>query len=176
MVVLLIYYFFYYIFYMIFPKSLLDDIAQSLSKRKEKIAIAESVTSGFIQFAFSQMEKASAFFSGGITTYTLEEKVRLLGVNRLEAQRTNCVSQLLSETMAKKVSALFDTDWSLAITGYARPVPESDEQLYAYYAISYQGQILSSGILEGCKELLPEELQYIYCVAVLEFLCDLLRN
>jgi nicotinamide mononucleotide (NMN) deamidase PncC len=44
-----------------FPKILLDKISYYLIDRNETISIAESVTSGFVQLAFSQMPDAERF-------------------------------------------------------------------------------------------------------------------
>lgn len=131
-----------------FPKILLDKISYNLKLKNESIAIAESVTSGFLQLAFSQMPSAEQFFKGGITAYTIEEKVKHLNIDFDEAQATNCVSRNISEMMALNVASLFDSDWSIATTGYATPVKESDNQIFAYYCIAYRGTIIRSDKIE----------------------------
>ena len=120
-------------------KQLGDPISKHLCKRKEKLAIAESVTGGDIQSALSVAENAMQFFEGGIVTYTLEQKVRHLNVNREEALRCNCVSGDIAGQMAKGVAALFHTEWGIAITGYASPVPEKGIfNLFAWLGIVYK--------------------------------------
>jgi nicotinamide-nucleotide amidase len=131
-----------------FPKILLDKISFYLIDRNETISIAESVTSGFVQLAFSQMPNAEQFFRGGLTAYTLEEKVKLLGINQEEAESVNCVSMSITEAMALGVAEKFGTDWSIATTGYATPVLESGEEIFAYYSISYLGEIVLSDKIE----------------------------
>jgi nicotinamide-nucleotide amidase len=49
-----------------FNKVLLDEIAQILIKKKQSVAVAESVTSGLLQAAFSNAEEASLFFQGAL--------------------------------------------------------------------------------------------------------------
>lgn len=131
-----------------FPKILLDEIACNLHQRNECISIAESVTSGFLQLAFSQMPNAEKFYKGGITAYTLEEKVKFLNLDYDEAKAVNCVSRHISEIMAQNVALLFDTEWSIATTGYATPVAESDNAIFAYYSIVYRGKIIRSDRIE----------------------------
>ncbi|PZU83245.1 MAG: damage-inducible protein CinA [Chryseobacterium sp.] len=131
-----------------FPKILLDKISYYLTGRNESISIAESVTSGFLQLAFSQMRSAEKFFKGGITAYTLEEKVKHLKIDFDEAKTTNCVSRHICEVMAQNVRILFDSEWSIATTGYATPVAESGHQIYAYYCIAYRGVIIRSDRIE----------------------------
>lgn len=129
-------------------QNLFDYIGKYLLSVDETITVAESVTSGFLQFSFSQMKEASKFFKGGITVYTLDEKVSLLNVDEAEANACDCVSPRISETMALNVSKLFKTDWSIAVTGYATPVPESKQRLFAYFSIVYKGRVILSEKLD----------------------------
>lgn len=127
-----------------FSEILLNKISYYLRDRNEKISIAESVTSGFVQLAFSQMPNAKEFFEGGITAYTIDQKVDQLSIDYGEAKAVNCVSKNVTETMALNVARRFGTQWSIATTGYCTPVPESDNDIFAYYAISYKGEIILS--------------------------------
>lgn len=150
-----------------YDKDLLEEISKKLLESGEKIAVAESVTSGLLQNAFSQMNKAMDFFEGGISTYTIESKVNLLNVNLKEAEKTNCVSPKIAEEMAENVCKMFGTEWSIAITGYASPVKESDFELFAYYSIYHNGEIVSSQKIDLSKTNSPEEAQNIYVQKVL---------
>lgn len=131
-----------------FPKILLDKISYYLLDRNETISIAESVTSGFVQLAFSQIPNAAEFYAGGLTAYTLEEKIKHLDIDAEEAKSANCVSQTITELMALNVAEKFGTEWSIATTGYATPVPESGHEIFAYYSISYRGEIILSDKIE----------------------------
>ncbi|WDF45549.1 CinA family protein [Chryseobacterium sp. KACC 21268] len=129
-------------------KNLLNYIGSRMLQYDETISIAESVTSGFLQFSFSQMKDASRFFVGGMTVYSQDEKVSLLEVDPSEAENTNSVSSLVADTMALNVAKLYKTDWSIAVTGYAAPVEESNKKLYAYFSISYKGTVILSERLD----------------------------
>ncbi|KPE50940.1 CinA family protein [Chryseobacterium indologenes] len=131
-----------------FQKNLLEYISQSLMTADETVSIAESVTSGCLQLSFSQMPNASLFYKGGITAYTLPEKVKLLNVDRAEAEECDCVSEHIAETMALNVAKLFDSDWSIATTGYCTPIRNSSYKIYAYFSFSYKGEIVLSKKLE----------------------------
>ncbi len=155
-----------------FSESLLKEIGAYFLDAKEKIAVAESVTAGYLQNAFSQITNASEFFNGGITAYTLETKVKLLNINPKEADKEDCVSKNIAEKMALEVSLLLDTEWSIAITGYATPVPESDHQLYAYYSICYLGKIILSEKVELFEAISSAEAQKLYVERILEDLYD----
>lgn len=136
------------IFFIVEMQNLLSYIGSRMLQYDETIAVAESVTSGFLQFSFSQMKDAAKFFKGGMTVYNPEEKVRLLKIDPQEAQKTNCVSSLIAETMALNVAKIYKTDWSIAVTGYAVPVEESNKKLYAYFSITYQGRVILSERLD----------------------------
>ncbi len=88
------------------------------------LAAAESLTSGRVQARIGAVPGASQYFLGGLTAYTLEQKVRHLGIDRVEAEACDCVSQAIAEQMARGASALFDSDLAIATTGYAEPNPE----------------------------------------------------
>ncbi len=85
------------------------------------LAVAESLTCGHVQARIGAVSGASEFFFGGITAYSLEQKVRHLGVNRAHARRVNCVSQRVAVEMAQGACVLFGADLALATTGYAEP-------------------------------------------------------
>ena len=49
------------------------------------LAVAESLTCGRLQARIGAISGASEFFLGGMTAYSLEQKVRHLGVDRAAA-------------------------------------------------------------------------------------------
>jgi nicotinamide-nucleotide amidase len=88
------------------------------------LAVAESVTSGRLQARIGALSGASEFFLGGMTAYSLDQKVRHLGVDRAGAAADHCVSARVAEQMARGACILFAADLGVATTGYAEPSPE----------------------------------------------------
>jgi nicotinamide-nucleotide amidase len=88
------------------------------------LAVAESMTGGQLQALVTRESGASTFFLGGLTAYALEQKVRLLGVERATAESVDCVSAEVAWQMARGACALFGTELAVATTGYAEPAPE----------------------------------------------------
>jgi nicotinamide-nucleotide amidase len=131
-----------------FQQNLLEYISRSLLTTGETISVAESVTSGLLQLAFSQMPNATLFYKGGLTAYTLPKKVKLLNVDEEEAQLYDCVSENIVETMALNIAKLYNTNWSIATTGYCTPVRESSYKIFSYFSFSYNGEIILSKRLE----------------------------
>lgn len=131
-----------------FQQSLLDYISTSLITMNETVSIAESVTSGLIQLAFSQMANAKLFYKGGITTFTLPEKVQFLDINQIEVKENGFETQKMADTMAVKVAESFGTDWGIASTGYAASVRNSGFKVYSFCSFSYKGEIVLSKRIE----------------------------
>ncbi|MDH6253830.1 nicotinamide-nucleotide amidase [Chryseobacterium sp. H1D6B] len=129
-------------------QNLLNYISRALLSINETVSVAESVTSGFLQFSFSQMQHASLFYKGGVTAYTLAEKTKILNIDTQEAEECNCVSQSIADKMALNVAKLFSTDWSIAVTGYAAPIRESGNHIFSFFSISYKNEIILSKKIE----------------------------
>ncbi len=127
------------IYFFIELENLLHYIGKRLRKSGESIAIAEGVTSGFLQFSFSQMRDAARFYKGGVTTYTLDDVSRVLEIDN-RTHSLNFVSAEVAESMAKKVGTLYQSDWSIAVTGFATTTDSAHGKLYCYFAIAYKGK------------------------------------
>lgn len=130
---------------------------------EETLAVAESVTSGHLQAALSLANNARKFFQGGITTYNLGQKSRHLHLDPIHAEACNCVSEKIAHQMAVHACLLFSSDWGIGITGYAAPVPECGiTTLFAFYAISYRGNvILSKRIASEKKSVVDVQQNYV---------------
>jgi nicotinamide-nucleotide amidase len=101
------------------------------------LAVAESMTCGRVQAAVGAISGASDFFLGGLTAYTLDAKVDLLGVTRAAARRVNCVSADVAIEMARGVCTRFCSEVGIATTGYAERSPEQDvSEPFAWWALA----------------------------------------
>lgn len=152
---------------------MLKSIGERLLNRKETIAVAESVTAGYLQFGISAIPDASKFFQGGVTAFNIAQKFKHLRVEPIHALSVNCVSEKVAIEMALHVCELFASDWGIGITGYASPVPESDKKVFAYYAIAHRDKLIKSGKLTP-DDMEPVELQQEYANNVLQELSALL--
>lgn len=145
-----------------FDKKLLDNIALALKKNNHSVAVAESVTSGLLQAAFSNADGASFFFQGGITAYNIGQKCKHLSIEPLHALECNCVSEKIAQQLSRNVCNLFLSDYGIGITGYAAPIPEKNiNELFAYYSICLNDKIVESGKIETDVERgLPAQMFY----------------
>lgn len=105
-------------------------IGDRMMKRKETVAVAESVTAGQLQLFFSTIPHSQEFFQGGITVYNLGQKSRQLNIDPIHAQSCNSVSEKIATDMASNVARKFLSDWGIGVTGYSSPVPELDIKLF----------------------------------------------
>jgi len=101
------------------------------------LAVAESVTAGRLQSAISSRSGASDYFVGGLTAYRIDQKVKLLGVDRAKAEAVDCVSAEIAGQMAQGACALFGATVALSTTGYAEPAPERGvERPFAWWGLA----------------------------------------
>ena len=146
-----------------FDKELIKRISERLKKDNQTIAVAESVTAGLLQAALASATDASSFFQGGITAYNIGQKCRHLLVEPVHAIEYDCVSGKISAEMSQHVCSLFASDYGIGITGYAARVPEKNiDDLFAYYAIAFKGNLISTEKISTDKdEGLPAQLFYV---------------
>jgi nicotinamide-nucleotide amidase len=144
------------------------------------LAAAESLTCGRVQARIGEISGASNFFLGGITAYTLDEKVRHLGVNRAPARRVNSVSAQVAEEMAHGVCRMFGSDLGVATTGYAEPsAADGVDEPFAWWALAHRRRgrfiVTRSGRVE-CPGATRIETQMKVADAVLGELIAYLRD
>jgi nicotinamide-nucleotide amidase len=121
----------------------LTPISKLLIARRETVAIAESVTAGFLMGSLSLAKNATFFFQGGLIAYNLGQKTKQLNIEPIYAERENCVSKNVADDMAIQIARKFCSQWGIAITGYAVPVPELKVRTcFAYYSISYKDKVV----------------------------------
>jgi len=127
--------------------------ALMLAAPRFTLGVAESLTCGNLQARISSASGASDFFRGGVTAYSLDQKVRHLGVDRAHAEAVNCVSAMVAEQMALGACRLFGTDLGLATTGYAEPNPaQKVSEPFAFWALAHVRRGKEPVLLSGRVE------------------------
>ena len=115
-----------------------------------------------------------------MTAYSLDEKVKLLGVNRTAAKKANCVSAEVAEQMARGACKLFGADVAVATTGYAEPSPADGVAVpFAWWAVAHRGRrgrfFLRHGRVE-CLGATRTQAQVIVAEAAVAELVEYLRE
>ncbi len=151
------------------------DLHARLLASGQRVAVAESLTVGHVQSALGRHSGASAYFVGGVTTYALAAKLRLLGVDSTHATAVNAISERVAIEMARGVIRLFDCELGLATTGYAEPDQTRGVSApYAWVAAVYGPRVLTACI--GGGDLTRTEMQTQTATAALRLLVDLLAE
>ena len=96
-------------------------ILKQLRSLNKSLAVAESCTGGLLASRFTDVPGASKVFSGGVVCYKNEIKENLLGVPDCILEQHGAVSAECAVAMATAVAELMESDYALAITGYAGP-------------------------------------------------------
>ena len=96
-------------------------IAKQLTRLGNTLAIAESCTGGAVAERFTVHSGASAFFKGGVVTYSTQSKMNVLNVSKSDIETYSVVSSQVAESMAQNAQQLFQSDYAIATTGNAGP-------------------------------------------------------
>ena len=98
-----------------------ESVIKLLREKGMTFSAAESCTGGDVARRFTDMPGASAFFKGGVVTYTNEAKAKLLGIDPALIEEKGAVSYEVAKAMAESVRALLGTDIGVGVTGLAGP-------------------------------------------------------
>lgn len=96
-------------------------LAGELLARGAHFVTAESCTGGAVAAACCDLDGASDWFWGGLVTYTLDAKRRLLGVPQHLLDRHGAVSEPVARAMAEGALAASGAELAVSVTGIAGP-------------------------------------------------------
>ncbi len=85
------------------------------------LATAESCTGGLIGHVVTEHPGSSAYYAGGIVSYSDAVKEAQLGVSHATLQAHGAVSAQVAAAMAEGARRRFGTDLAVAVTGIAGP-------------------------------------------------------
>jgi nicotinamide-nucleotide amidase len=103
-------------------------IGETLRQRGLTLSVAESCTGGLISHLLTNVPGSSDYFLGGVTVYSDQSKVDLLGVSPETIRKHGAVSDHAVREMAEGVRRKLKTDISIAVTGVAGPAGGSEEK------------------------------------------------
>jgi len=102
-------------------KSLSQIVGEKLKDKNQTVAVAESCTGGLLGKEFTDIPGSSAYFLGGIISYSNEAKMKFLNVNKKTLDEFGAVSEQTAYEMAMNVRNIFNADYGISITGIAGP-------------------------------------------------------
>ncbi len=92
-----------------------------LTKKKLKIALAESCTGGLLASTITSISGASKIFNLGLVTYSNQAKIKILKVNSNIIKKYGAVSHECCSAMVKNLSRISKANINVSITGIAGP-------------------------------------------------------
>lgn len=98
-----------------------ETVADALGRQEATLAVAESLTGGYIGHLLTELPGISRTLLGVDVTYSNEAKCRLLSVAESDISREGAVSETVARAMARGVRDLHGADWGIATTGIAGP-------------------------------------------------------
>ena len=120
------------------------EISEIFNKLEEKgltFGSIESMTGGLFATTITNVSGASKVYKGSIITYTSEEKINIVGVNKETIDKETVVSSKVAQEMAMNGQKLLNVDICLSITGNAGPTVEKGNKQVgeAYIGICFKG-------------------------------------
>ena len=101
--------------------TLVQQVAERLLQRRQKICTAESCTGGLIAGACTDLAGSSDWFERGFVTYSNEAKNEMLAVPASLIEDYGAVSEAVAAAMASGALSHSQADYAVAVTGVAGP-------------------------------------------------------
>ena len=98
-----------------------QEIGELLRRSKLTLGVVESATGGLISHRITNVPGSSDYYCGGITAYSNDVKVRVVGVKAETIAEYGAVSHQVVEEMALRGSRVLGSDICIADTGIAGP-------------------------------------------------------
>ena len=96
-------------------------IGKRLKSSNKTLAVAESCTGGYISHSITQNAGSSAYFVGGIISYSNNVKTYQLNIPESLIIEHGAVSEQVVRLMAENVRKILGSDYSIATSGIAGP-------------------------------------------------------
>ena len=101
--------------------SLPEEIARLLRGSGKTVSAAESCTGGLISEMITSIPGCSEYYKGSVTSYAVEVKEKVLGVDAEIIEKYGVVSSECAAAMAEGVRRCLGTDYAVSTTGIAGP-------------------------------------------------------
>ena len=99
----------------------MKNLVKILTKKRLKIAFAESCTGGMLASEITSVSGASKVFGIGLVTYSNQAKITILKVNKNVIKKYGAVSAECCEAMVKNLAKISKAQINVSVTGIAGP-------------------------------------------------------
>ena len=133
-------------------------IGSRLTALNQTISTAESCSGGLIAHRITNVPGSSAYFIGGVVSYSNASKEAHLGVPHNILVEQGSVSSPVAQAMAEGAKRAFQTHWAIGVTGIAGPTGGTPQKPVGLVFIAVAGpnrtevqQFLFNGSRESIK-------------------------
>jgi PncC family amidohydrolase len=102
-------------------ESLEERLKVIFSDKNLTLATAESCTGGLLAGRITDVSGSSAYFTGGVVSYSYDAKEALLGVDHETLLVEGAVSEAVARQMAHGARVRLEADVAVSVTGVAGP-------------------------------------------------------
>lgn len=117
--------------------TLQETIAKVLLEKKKTLAIAESCTGGYISHLITMLPGSSAYYLGGVVSYSNEMKIDVLGVDPDTIAQFGSVSVETATQMAEGIRKQTGADYALATSGIMGPTGGTPEKHVGFVCVAF---------------------------------------
>ncbi len=96
-------------------------LGAALIAKKTTVAVAESSAAGLISAALLAVPGASAFYRGGVVSYTVYARQAFLGIGDADLAGMRPSTEAYALLLARRVRERLGTDWGVGETGATGP-------------------------------------------------------
>ena len=154
-------------------QNLEEKVGELLSQRGWTLAVAESCTGGLLGHRITNVSGSSAYFEGGVISYSNEAKEAVLGVPREILIEHGAVSKETALAMARGARRVLGTDLAVSVTGIAGPGGATAEKPVglAYIALAAEGaELCDKHVWQGDRAANKEQSAEAALKLILQYL------
>lgn len=120
--------------------SVAAQVHAALARRRQTVAVAESLTGGLLAAALSETPGASATLRGGLVVYATDLKASLAGVPDALLAEHGPVHPEVARALADGARSACAADWGVGVTGVAGPESQGGQPVGTLWVgVSQQG-------------------------------------
>lgn len=107
-----------------FDRDPIVSIVERLKKENYSMGTVESCTGGLLSSKITSYSGVSSFYELGLTTYSIDQKIKLLGIDEKLISEHSVVSEEVAYAMAENMAKRYGLDLVISTTGLAGPASD----------------------------------------------------
>lgn len=134
-------------------------VADLLVQRRLTVGVAESCTGGLLAHRLTNVPGSSAYFRGGVTCYSGESKIEVVGVKPAILEEPGVLSAECAAVLAEGARRIFRADLGVGITGLAGPgggTPEIPSGTVFFAVDGPHGPVVERGYFPAARQVTKE--------------------